>query len=313
MEINYISTSNINSGLANDTPGFIKLSEEIYNERLREAAEKIYADRKYRPLVLLSGPSGSGKTTSALRIAKLLADKGLIVHTVSMDNYFLPDGVGEIPLDEDGKPDFESPYRVDIPLFSEHLGKLFRCEAVEMPVFDFGTQSRTSYVPVHRKENELFIIEGIHALNPEVTGDSDDFTTCVYVSVRTRIRTSDGEIMHPRRIRLMRRLNRDRLFRSRRLEDVFGMYGGVTRGEEKFIIPYKGRAAFDIDTFIPYEVSVYAKMLLSDLNSADASLTDTEDFGIMMKVLEELTPLNEEYVPGDSLVREFVGGSSFQY
>ncbi|MBQ2823012.1 MAG: nucleoside kinase [Oscillospiraceae bacterium] len=313
MTVNHINTSNINSGIHNGAQDFIKMSENIYQTRLSEAAEKIYADRATHPLVLLSGPSGSGKTTSALRIARLLADKGLTVHTVSMDNYFLPDGMGEMPLDEDGNPDLESPYRVDIPLFSDHLKKLFECEPVDMPVFDFATQSRVDSVPVHRKENEIIIIEGIHALNLEVTGNTDSFTTCIYVSVRTRIRTEDGSVMHPRKIRLMRRLNRDRLFRNRKFEDVFAMYDSVTRGEEKFIMPHKHRATFDIDSFIPYEASVYSKMLLPSLLAEKDKLSHIDDFDTMLKVMGELTPVTENLIPQNSLVREFVGGSSLNY
>jgi uridine kinase len=313
MEINYINTSNINSGTEKDPSDFIRRSEEIYMQRIREAAEKIYTERMNKPIVLLSGPSGSGKTTSALRIANLLANKGLTVHTVSMDNYFLPSDAGELPVDEDGKVDLESPYRLDIPLFSEHLKMMSRCEKVEMPVFDFATQSRSDFIPVHRKDNEIIIIEGIHALNPEVTGDAGDFSTCIYVSVRTRIRTSDGSVMHPRKIRLLRRLNRDRLFRGRSLESVFGMYGSVTAGEEKYIMPYKHRADFDIDTFIAYEASVYSKMLLGDLTASKEELCGEEGMDVMLKTLGELTPVSEELVPKDSLVREFVGGSSFSY
>ncbi len=313
MEHNYINTVDINLGLERNAADFIKRSEEVYISRLREAAEKIYADRFERPLVLLSGPSGSGKTTSALRIARILASKGLVVHTISMDNYFLPGDSDSLPLDENGNVDLESPHRVDIPLFSEHLKKLSECEPVEIPVFDFATQRRTDFIPVNRKENEIIIIEGIHALNPEVTGSADDYTSCVYVSVRTRIRTSGGAIMHPRKIRLMRRLNRDRLFRSRSLEAVFGMYESVTRGEEKFIMPYKSRAAFDIDSFIAYEACVYKKMLLDELILADRKLRDTEDFNTMLRVLEELSPIDERLIPLDSLVREFVGGSCLQY
>lgn len=313
MTINHINTSNINSGIHSDAAGFIKTSEGIYLNRLSEAAEKIYTDRATHPLVLLSGPSGSGKTTSALRIAQLLADKGLTVHTISMDNYFLPDGEGEIPLDEDGKPDLESPYRVDIPLFSAHLKKLFECEPVEMPIFDFATQSRTDYVPIHRKENEIIIIEGIHALNLEVTGNTDDFTTCIYVSVRTRIRSEDGSVMHPRKIRLMRRLNRDKLFRNRDFEDVFAMYDSVTRGEEKFIMPHKHRASFDIDSFIPYEAAVYSKMLLPSLLAERNKLQHIEGFDTMLKIMQELTPVSRDLAPENSLIREFVGGSSLKY
>lgn len=313
MTFNHINTSNINSGLHSNMQEFIRSSENIYLNRLSEAAEKIYADRTTHPLVLLSGPSGSGKTTSAMRIGQLLANKGLMVHTISMDNYFLPDGMGEIPLDEDGKPDLESPYRVDIPLFSDHLKKLFQCEPVEMPIFDFATQSRIDHVPVHRKENEIIIIEGIHALNLEVTGDTDAFTTCIYVSVRTRIRSEDGSVMHPRKIRLMRRLNRDKLFRNRDFKDIFAMYESVTRGEEKFIMPHKHRASFDIDSFIPYETAVYSKLLLPSLTAEREKLQHIEDFDTMLKIMNELTPLSANEVPDNSLIREFVGGSSLKY
>lgn len=313
MELNYINTTNINSGLENDAAGFIKSSENIYRDQLRIAAEKIYMNRDERPLVLLSGPSGSGKTTTALRLAALLGNKGLQVHTLSMDNYFLPANAGEFPVDENGRIDLESPYRLDIPMFSEHLEKLSKGEPVEMPVFDFNTQSRSDFIPVARKSNEIIIIEGIHALNPEVTGDSDDFTTCMYVSVRTRIRTKFGYTLHPRKIRLMRRLNRDRLFRCRSLEDIFDMFESVTKGEEKYIMPYKKRATIEIDSFIPYEASVYAKMLRNDVEKNREAFAAIEDGDVMLKVLTELEPLSEELVPSDSLVREFIGGSSLNY
>lgn len=313
MELNYINTTNINSGLENDAAGFIRSSENIYRDQLRIAAEKIYMSREERPLVLLSGPSGSGKTTTALRLAALLGNKGLQVHTLSMDNYFLPADAGEFPVDENGRIDLESPYRLDIPMFSEHLEKLSKGEPVEMPVFDFNTQSRSDFIPVARKSNEIIIIEGIHALNPEVTGDSDDFTTCMYVSVRTRIRTKFGYTLHPRKIRLMRRLNRDRLFRCRSLEDIFDMFESVTKGEEKYIMPYKKRATIEIDSFIPYEASVYAKMLRNDVEKNREAFAAIEDGDVMLKVLTELEPLSEELVPSDSLVREFIGGSSLNY
>lgn len=313
MELNYINTTNINSGLENDAASFIRSSENIYRDQLRIAAEKIYMSREERPLVLLSGPSGSGKTTTALRLAALLGNKGLQVHTLSMDNYFLPADAAEFPVDENGRIDLESPYRLDIPMFSEHLEKLSKGEPVEMPVFDFNTQSRSDFIPVARKSNEIIIIEGIHALNPEVTGDSDDFTTCMYVSVRTRIRTKFGYTLHPRKIRLMRRLNRDRLFRCRSLEDIFDMFESVTKGEEKYIMPYKKRATIEIDSFIPYEASVYAKMLRNDVEKNREAFAAIEDGDVMLKVLTELEPLSEELVPSDSLVREFIGGSSLNY
>lgn len=311
MAINFINVSDINGGLSAGTEKYAGKCEEIYNRRLSEAAEKIYLDAKTRPLTLLSGPSGSGKTTSALRIGKRLREKGLSVHIISMDNYFLPDGVGEMPLDENGRIDLESPLRMDIPLFKEHLEKLFRCEPVEIPRFNFKTQSREAGKTMCRKKDEIIILEGIHALNPQVTGDTDDFTTCVYVSVRTRIVSASGTVLHPRTIRLMRRLCRDKLFRGRSAEEVLAMLPGVTRGEELYIMPHKHRADFDIDTFLAYEPSVYGAMLLPELEQSADKLG--EDCTALLHILRELSPFPADDVSSDSLIREFIGGSSFRY
>jgi len=313
MAINFIGAKEINGGLSAGTDEYVRRCEEIYNRRLSEAAEKIYMDAKNRPLVLLSGPSGSGKTTSALRIGKRLRAKGLPVHIISMDNYFLPEGMGEMPLDENGSVDLESPLRMDIPLFAEHLEKLFRCEPIQIPKFNFKTQSRVFGETMRRQKDEIIILEGIHALNPQVTGNTDDFTTCVYVSVRTRITSSDGTVLHPRTIRLMRRLCRDKLFRGRSVKDVLAMLPGVTRGEDLYIMPYKHRADFDIDTFLAYEPSVYGAMLLPELEKAAETSGLNEDCGALLSVLKELSPVPAKDVPPDSLVREFIGGSSFKY
>lgn len=313
MAINFIKTSDINGGLAADTKGYIRKCEDVYRRRLAEAAEKIRLDAKDRPLVLLSGPSGSGKTTSAIRIAKMLRDKGMSVHTISMDNYFLPGNSEDIPLDENGNPDLESPLRMDIPLFSEHLEKLFKCEPLEIPRFNFKTQSRVFGETMRREKNEIIIIEGIHALNPEVTGNTDDFTTCVYVSVRTRIRDDSGSVMHPKNVRLMRRLCRDKLFRGRSAAEVFAMLPTVSRGEDLYIMPHKHRAHFDIDTFLAYEPSVYRAMLIDELKKSSELAKYGEDYAAALKILGQLSPLTKQEVPQDSLVREFIGGSSLKY
>ncbi|MCH5349114.1 MAG: nucleoside kinase [Oscillospiraceae bacterium] len=313
MALNFIGISDINGGIMTDTASYVRRCEEIYHQRLAEAAEKIRVDADERPLVLLSGPSGSGKTTSAMRIADLLRKRGLTVHTISMDNYFLPDGYGEMPLDEDGKVDLESPLRMDIPLFAEHMEKLFKREEVNIPRFNFKTQSRSEGYTLKREKNEIIIIEGIHALNPEVTGDTDSFTTCVYVSVRTRIRDNEDTVMHPRAIRLMRRLCRDKLFRGRSAADVFGMLRAVNRGEDLYIMPHKHRADFDIDTFLAYEPSVYCSSLLDELKSSPDLAEYSDDYGSAIKILSQLTPLTTDDVPGDSLVREFIGGSTMKY
>ncbi len=309
MKHRFITTNIINNSIKQDAAGYIKHCETMYQKAISEAAEKIYRDRFTHPLVLISGPSGSGKTTSAMYLAALLKGKGLNVHTISMDNYFLPNDMGGLPLDKYGNVDLESPYRLDIPLFSTHLNKLFKCEPIKIPTFDFKTQMRSDYTTICRKEDEIIIVEGIHALNHEVTGDTNDFTTCIYVSVRSRVHSYVGTVMHPRNIRLMRRLSRDCLFRNRMPDNVFEMYESVTVGEEKYIMPHKHRANFIIDTFIPYELSVYANLILPRLEELSMKYKNTKNYITINKILSEIEPISANLVPEDSLIREFIGNS----
>jgi uridine kinase len=311
--VNYINYSNINEGIRKNAGDYINLSEEVYFNRLAEAAHNIHMTSADKPLVLLSGPSGSGKTTSAIRIQKILEAKGMSAITISMDNYFLPADAKNLPRLENGEPDYESPYRLDISLFSEHLKKLFRCEPIEIPVFNFKSQMRKGVMPVLREKNQIVIVEGIHALNYEVTGDTDDFTTCIYVSVRTRITGEDGVTLHPQNIRLLRRLSRDRLFRGRDFKEVFSMMDSVSNGERLYILPHKGRAGFDIDTFMAYEAPVYKHLMLKELEEAEWTVRLNKDYSDLISILRRIDPLKPELVPSNSLIREFIGGSSIKY
>ncbi len=300
-----ISVERLNE-LAKDPDKFISDGENLYADRLSETARHIYEKRETHPLVLISGPSGSGKTTSAVRIGMLLRDNGCGVHVISMDNYFLPMEENEKARDENGEIDFESPYRLDIDLFSKHLEKLFRCEEIAVPSFDFALQKRKKGMSLKRKSGDIVILEGIHALNPLVTGDSDTYTTRVYVSVRTRL--SDGEkLLHPSKIRLMRRLIRDKLYRGRSLSETFEFFKSVERGENLYIMPFKSRADFDIDTFIGYEPLVYRDILLPELENAGKEYSDYKKYADIAEFLERLSPLDKSLVPDNSLIREFVG------
>lgn len=310
--MNFINTSSVNNGLKADTEKYIARSENIYLSQIKETAEKICADRTDKPIVLISGPSGSGKTTSALKIASVIREKGIKVKTVSMDNYFLPSDMGELPVDENGNIDLEAPERLDIKLFSDDLKKISECQPIEIPIFDFTTQLRSGCIPMQREKDEIVIIEGIHALNPAVTGNAaENFSNGIYISVRTRIISEDDVTLHPSVIRLMRRLCRDRLFRGRELPDIFEMFVSVSRGEDLYIMPYKHRASMDIDTFIPYELSVYSELLLSDLKAVEGIMNNSENYRQTEKFLSEMIPLSGSIVPEASLIREFIGGGSF--
>ena len=298
-----ISVEHLNNA-AKTPEKFIVEGEKLYCEQLNNAAEKIFEERSEKPIVLISGPSGSGKTTSANRIAAALKEKGCNAHVISMDNYFLPIKK-DIEL-HGADIDYESPERLDIELFHEHLEKLQRGEEIDVPQFDFENQDRVQGTKLKREKGELVILEGIHSLNPTVTGDSDSYTQRIYVSVRTRIQNGN-ELLHPSKIRLMRRLLRDKLFRGRELSETFEFFKSVERGENLYIMPYKHRANFDIDTFIEYEALVYRDILLPELEKTSQEYMSYSDYADIEKFLKILSPVDKKYVPEDALIREFIG------
>lgn len=292
--------------LAQSPDTLVQEAENAYADQISAAAERIYEERSRKPVVLISGPSGSGKTTTAHRIAQLLKDNGCRAHTISMDNYFLTLTEEEKRLGEQGKFDFESPKRLDTELFREHLEKLSRCEPIDVPTFDFAAQKSRPGMKLESKPGDIVIMEGIHALNPDVIGQSDDYTNRVYVSVRTRLE-NDGALLHPSKIRLMRRLIRDKLYRGRDIVDTMEFFRSVERGENLYIMPYKHRANFDIDTFISYGPLVYRDILLGDLEKLSGSYERYADHADIEQFLRALRPLDKSFVPDNSLLREFIG------
>ncbi len=300
-----IPVKELNSRAA-DPQEFVLQSENAYADQISTAAERIYNERSERPVVLISGPSGSGKTTTAGRMARLLEDNGCRAHVISMDNYFLSLSEDEIRLAEQGKFDFESPRRLDTELLSKHIEMLTRCEPVEVPSFDFAEQKRRPGMTLERQPGDIVIMEGIHALNPDVTGHSDEFTNRVYVSVRTRLE-DNGVLLHPSKIRLMRRLIRDKLYRGRSISETMDFFRSVERGEDLYIMPYKHRASFDIDTFIAYEPMVYRDILLGDLERVSKTYGNYDHYADIELFLRALSPLEREAVPDNSLIREFIG------
>lgn len=305
---NVIKIGSLNSRM--DTPEqLINMAEENYHAYVQDAARYIlvHADS---PIVLLSGPSGSGKTTTAHKLAESLRRIGAKARVLSMDNYFLPMKYytdETVPRDEEGNIDYESPLRLDIELFSDHLQKLAEGQTVQMPEFDFVTQDRYGFHEVSREKHEYLIIEGIHALNPMVTQNADAFCTCVYVAVRTRLITEQGSELHPRQIRLLRRICRDKLFRNRSPLEVFSMFKSVTRGEAKFIVPYRTRADVEIDTFMLHEPSVYKAMIYNELVNEENSLTQYDNYEELIRFLGDISSIDPALIPEHSLTREFIG------
>ena len=303
----------INKKLRENSEKFILNCENAYISQVQALADGINRWGDTKPIILLSGPSGSGKTTTALMLDECLEKMGRKTHTISMDDYFLSVTEPHDAYDEKGNIDYESPYRLDIQLLNEHMLKIANCEEIEVPQFNFREQKREKGIKLKRQKGDFVIFEGIHALNPDVTGMTDGIANGVYVSVRTRLQTKSGAILHPSYIRLMRRIIRDKYFRGRTPINTLSLFNSVERGENLYILPYKDRAEYSIDTFIPYEVSVYKKFLENDLVSALDGYGDCERFALMPRVLEELVEIGSEKIPPKSLVREFIGGSGYEY
>ncbi len=300
--MNSIELSFLNKKITEDASSFIKGTNEAYYLRLLEIAGDIEKHKNERPIILLSGPSGSGKTTTAHMIEKILDEKGCETHTLSMDNYFKPLTTEEKQLLSEGKLDLENPGRVDVEFLGSQLEAINNCEEIELPVYDFKDSLRLSGGTFQRKPGELVILEGIHSLNPEVITVPDEKTAKIYVSVRTRISDED-KLLHPSKIRLMRRMIRDSIFRKRSFEETMGMFNSVEDGENKYIMPYKYRSTYDVDTFMSYEICAYRNRLFEELSKLENEplVEDICDF------LSDVQSVPSEIIPSDSLIREFIG------
>ena len=304
-----IEIARINQGIEKDAQEYVRTINEDYLYKLSKIADDIAENRNEKPVVLLSGPSGSGKTTTAMMIEKLLDERGLQTHTLSMDNWFCPLTEAEKALAAEGKMDLESPLRVDSQLLNQQIEAISACREIELPKYNFKTSTRTgSGKKFKRSKGEIVIFEGIHALNPSVITVPDTMISKIYVSVRTRI-SGDGILLHPSRVRLMRRMIRDKNFRKRSLRETMNMFHSVEAGENKYIMPYKYRSDYDVDTFMAYELSAYRNDLLNQLSE----MLDVPEIAESVKVLEQLVPLSKKDISPDSLICEFIGNGQFKY
>ncbi len=291
-----------------DPREFVATCETNYRERIHTLADAVARDAERCPFVLISGPSGSGKTTTAHRIAERLEQTGLEAHIISLDNYFRTFTPEETALFSRHELDLESPERLDGELLASQLEQLVKGREVELPRYDFTTNtSHPSGELLKLHPGEILIFEGIHALNPSVLGSSDEYSTRIYVSVRTRIDhpTADGRaLLHPSKVRVARRMIRDRRERARSLSAVAELYDSVERGENLYIMPFKHRADFDVDTFVPYELCVYKNFLPEGLPDDEAKHPWLSE---MFRVLNALPAISPDLIPDDSLMREFIG------
>ena len=303
----------INKRIETDVEEFLAQCDENYALRVSLAADKILSNLEQSPIVLLSGPSGSGKTTTALKIAEELRRRGVNSHAVAMDNYFNTINRRTAPRTPEGDIDYESPLCLDMDLLDKHFTALSRGEEIQIPKYEFVRQMRNDSLstPLQLGKNEIAIFEGIHALNDDIAGRHPEATK-LYISARSNV--NDGAELRFKGtwMRLTRRAVRDFNFRGTGVADTLEMWHNVRRGEKLYISPFKNKADIIFDSSLPYEVSVmrnYALPLLQAVPEENARRNELLD---LIKAFEWFNPIDPELVAKDSLLREFIGGSSYQ-
>lgn len=292
----------------------ILVSEAMQEKQVAKIAEKIADGYKEGiRIVLISGPSSSGKTTFCKRLQVQLTTNLLHPVGISLDDYFL--NREDTPKDEHGKYDFESLYALDLPYFNKDLKKLLSGEEIELPSFNFESGRRIfKGKKLKLRENSILVIEGIHALNPELTEFIDDkYKYRVYVSVLTSISLDNHNWIPTTDNRLLRRIIRDYRFRGYSAEDTINRWPSVRRGEDKWIFPYQENADAMFNSAMLYELAAlrkYAEPILAQV--PESNKANAEAYRLL-RFLRYFNYIPTEELPGTSLLREFLGGGSFKY
>lgn len=289
----------------------IRLAEAHYEAQLAELSEKIYENRENVKMVLIAGPSSSGKTTTAKKLAVYLQSKGFRTHSISIDDYF--HDLKNAPKKENGEYDFESIRRIDLDLFNRHLTKLLEGEKVLLPEFNFVLGKReykNKYLQV--KEKDILIIEGLHALNSDLTMAIDDkYKYKVYISPLTQLNIDNHNRIHTSDTRRLRRIIRDNKSRNLMAADTLKLWEDIRAGEEEYIFPYQDLADTVINTALVYELGVlktYAEPLLFSVSEDDPVYPEAIR---LINFLRNFLPIPSDEIPRDSILREFIGGSGF--
>ena len=299
----------IDAGHATD---IINISEALQEKKLAKIAEEI-ASRKGVKLVLLAGPSSSGKTTSCKRLSIQLAVNGLKPLQISLDDYFVDRD--KTPKDENGDFDFESIYALNLDLLNEQFNALFRGEEVELPKYDFPSgKSVKSGKMLKLEPNNVLVVEGIHALNPELTAHvPEEQIFRVYASALTTILLDNHNYIPTTDNRLLRRIIRDYKYRGVSAQETIRRWPSVRSGENKWIFPFQENADAMLNTAMLYELSVLKMQAEPLLQQVPENCEEFAEAYRLLKFLKYFKGLPYNNLPPTSLLREFLGGSSFHY
>ncbi len=295
-----------------DFSEIIKIQETMHEKKISQIADAIYEKKDVVKIVLIAGPSSSGKTTFAKRLRIHLRADGLTPRSLSTDNYFVDRE--KTPLDENGNPDFDSFDAIEHALLQEHLRKLIKGESITIPKFDFHTGKKRPGAELCLGKNDILIVEGIHGLNPQLTSEIPAAVKFkIYVSALTQLNIDSVNRIPTREARLIRRIVRDRLFRGHSALRTIRMWPSVLRGEEKYIFPFQEEADIMFNSALVHELAVlkgYAEPFLRVIDSSEREYADALR---LLNFLSHFMGIMPAELPPTSIIREFIGGSSFRY
>ena len=317
--VRVIGVSNIGSLntkiLAGETGDMIKVAEAFHEKKLANIADVVDEANRSRGarMVLISGPSSSGKTTFAKRLGIQLRILGLTPVLLSLDDYFLERE--HTPRDEQGDFDYETIDALDLKTFNEHLQMLFDGKSVEIPRYDFISGKRQWHeAPLQLGDRSILIVEGIHALNPRLTASIDDqFKYKVYISAFTSIMMDDVNRIPTTDNRLIRRIVRDNENRGSDAASTLRRWASVRSGEEKYIFPYQENADVMFNSSLFYEIPVLRKYIEPLLHEVPNTIPEYGEARRLLKFLDNFLNIDGSEIPPTSILREFIGGSSFRY
>lgn len=297
---------------ANHATDIINISEALQEKKIAKIAEEI-ASRKGVKLVLLAGPSSSGKTTSCKRLSIQLAVNGLKPLQISLDDYFVDRE--KTPKDASGEYDYESIYALDLDLINEQFNALFRGEEVELPKYDFQSgKSKKSGNKLKMNDNNVLVVEGIHALNPELTAHiPQEQIFRVYASALTTILLDNHNYIPTTDNRLLRRIIRDYKYRGVSAQETIHRWPSVRAGENKWIFPFQENADAMLNTAMLYELAVIKTQAEPLLQQVPENCEEYAEAYRLLKFLKYFKGIPYNNLPPTSLLREFLGGSSFHY
>lgn len=294
------------------TTELINVSEALQEKQIVSIAEQI-EQRPHVRLILIAGPSSSGKTTFSKRLSVQLMACGLRPHAISMDDYFLDRD--KTPKDEKGDYDFESIDALNLPLLAEHLQKLFDGEEIELPRYNFLTgKSEKSGKKLKISPRSVIVMEGIHALNPKLTEQISDLVKYkIYVSALTTILIDEHNHIPTTDNRLLRRIVRDFKYRNYSAQQTINRWPSVTAGERKWIFPYQENADAMFNSSLLFELAGLRDQALPLLDTVPQNVPEYSEAFRLKRFLSYIRPLQIDKLPPTSLLREFLGGSSFHY